>query len=99
MPACFRALGMAREGAVVNLLGAFAASPQPRILAMGLRLRDLSLASETRTRAEAPSLRGEALGAVTVPVPGMKAGLIERSLSVLSWWWSALGWSLQGWLV
>ena len=31
-----------------------------------------------------PSLRGEELGAVTVPVPGMKAGLIAFSLSGLS---------------
>jgi hypothetical protein len=76
---------MARAGAVVNLEGDFAASPQPRILARGLRERDFNLSSETRTSAAAPSLSGEALGAVTVPVPGMKAGLMARSLSVLSW--------------
>lgn len=35
--------------------------------------------------AAAPSLRGEELGAVTVPDPGMKAGLIARSLSGLSY--------------
>lgn len=81
MPACFRALGIAREGEVVNLFGAWSASPQPRIFARGLILSSLSFASETRTSAAAPSLRGEALGAVTVPVPGIKAGLMERSFS------------------
>ena len=70
---------------MVNLLGAFAASPHPRILAMGLSFSSVSFASETRTTAAAPSFKGEALGAVTVPVPGIKAGLIDRSLSVLSW--------------
>lgn len=83
-PACLRALGMASAGAVVNLLGALAASPQPRILAMGLMFSSLSLDSETRTTAAEPSLRGEELGAVTVPVPGMKAGFMALSLSGLS---------------
>lgn len=81
MPACLRALGIAREGAVVNLLGALAASPQPRIWAMGLMFSSFSFASETRTTAAAPSLRGDELGAVTVPVPGMKAGLMALSFS------------------
>lgn len=76
---------MARAGDVVNLLGCWAASAKPRILAMGLRLSSFNLASETRTTAAAPSLRGEELGAVTVPDPGMKAGLIARSLSGLSY--------------
>ena len=70
---------------MVNLDGCLAASPQPRIFARGFKPKDLSLASETRTTAAAPSLSGDALGAVTVPSPGLNAGLIERSLSALSW--------------
>lgn len=78
---------MARAGAVVNLFGALAASPQPSILASGLMLSSLSLDSETRMTAAAPSFRGEELGAVTVPPLGIKAGLMARSLS---------GWSCRG---
>lgn len=72
---------MASDGAVVNLLVALAASPQPRILARGLMSSSFNLASETRTTAAAPSFSGEELGAVTVPVLGMKAGFMARSFS------------------
>jgi hypothetical protein len=51
----------------VNLEGFCSASPQPRILPMGLRPCFLTASSEARTRAAAPSERGEALAAVTVP--------------------------------
>lgn len=84
MPACLRALGMARAGAVVNLEGFCAASPQPRILAMGFRLCSLRAASETRTRAAAPSDSGEALAAVTVPSLGLKEGRRVRVLDSLN---------------
>ena len=76
---------MASAGAVVNLDGALAASPQPRILAIGLRLYFFRADSETSRTAEAPSERGEALGAVTVPVLSLiKAGPIDLSFSWLS---------------
>lgn len=52
---------------------------------MGFRLSSLSLASETRTTAAAPSERGEALAAVTVPFPGLKTGLRERVLDSLNY--------------
>jgi hypothetical protein len=58
---------MARAGAVVNLEGFCSASPQPRILPMGFRPYFLTAASDARTSAAAPSERGEALAAVTVP--------------------------------
>lgn len=83
-PAFLSALGIAREGEVVNLLGSWAASAQLRILAIGFRLSSFSFASETRTTAAAPSFSGDEFGAVTVPVPGMKAGLTVRSFSGLS---------------
>jgi len=76
---------MASDGAVVNLLGAWAASAQPRILAIGLMLSSFSLASETRTTAAAPSFKGDELGAVTVPESGRKAGLMARSFSGFSY--------------
>lgn len=83
-PACLRALGIARAGAVVNLDGFCAASPQPRILPMGLRLCCLRAASETRTRAAAPSERGDAFAAVTVPSLGLKDGRRVRVLDSLN---------------
>ena len=79
-----RAFGIASEGAVVNLLGALAASAHPRILAMGLMLSSFSFASEIRTTAAAPSFSGDEFGAVTVPVEGIKAGFMARSFSGLS---------------
>ena len=86
--ACESALGMASEGAVVNFDGAWAASPQPRIRAKGVREWDSKNASDTMRRAEAPSERGDALGAVTVPVPSvMNAGLIDLSFSTLRGVW------------
>lgn len=84
MPACLRALGIASAGAVVNLEGFCSASPQPRILAMGVRLCFLRAASDTRTRAAAPSERGEALAAVTVPSLGLKEGRRVRVLDSLN---------------
>ncbi len=73
---------MARDGAVVNFEGACAASPQPRILAKGVMLWAFMKSSETRRTAEAPSERGEALGAVTVPEPSwIITGFIDFSLS------------------
>jgi hypothetical protein len=78
--ACFRALGIARAGAVVNLEGFCSASPHPRILPMGLRLCSLTAASDARTRAAAPSESGEALAGVTVP-SFLKA---ERTVRVLA---------------
>lgn len=83
-PACFNAFGIARAGAVVNFDGAFAASPHPKILAIGFRFSSFSFASETRTTAEAPSERGEALGAVMVPPLGTKAGFMDFSFSGFS---------------
>lgn len=85
MPACLRALGTARAGAVVNFEGFCAASPQPRILAMGVRLCAFRAASETSTRAAAPSDRGEALAAVTVPSLGLKTGRSWGVLDSLNW--------------
>ena len=83
-PACWSAFGTARLGAVVNLLGFCSASPQPRILARGVKLCDFMKSSDTRTTAEAPSERGEALGAVTVPEPSnLKAGFMPLSFSTL----------------
>jgi hypothetical protein len=70
---------------VVNLEGFCAASPQPRILPMGVRLYFLRAASETRTRAEAPSERGEALAAVTVPSLDLKEGRRVRVLDSLNY--------------
>ena len=85
MLACLRALGIAREGAVVNLDGFCAASPQPRIRARGTRLCDFKKDSDTTSTAAAPSERGDALGAVTVPDPSViKAGLIDCSFSTFS---------------
>jgi len=75
---------MARAGAVVNLEGFFSASPQPRIFAMGFRLWALSADSETRTRAAAPSDRGEAFAAVTVPLVGLKLGRRVRVFDSLN---------------
>ena len=75
---------MASAGAVVNFEGCCAASPQPRIFAKGFRLLDFRKGSETRTRAAAPSERGDALGAVTVPEPSViKAGRIPLNFSSL----------------
>lgn len=69
----------------MNLDGFCAASPQPRILAIGLRLCFLTAASEARTRAAAPSDSGEAFAGVTVPFPGLKTGLRVLVLDSLNW--------------
>ena len=61
--------------------GACSASPQPRILAIKVKLYFLAASAETRTRAEAPSDKGEEFGAVTVPFLGWKAGRTARSFS------------------
>ena len=80
---------MASAGAVVNFEGACAASPQPRMRPRGVREWDFRKDSETMRTAAAPSERGEAFGAVTVPVPSvMNAGLMDWSFSTLSGVWS-----------
>ena len=84
IPACFNAMGMASEGEVVNLIGFWAASPQPRILAKGVRLYFSMAVVETRTTAAAPSESGEALGAVIVPV-WVNAGRTVLNFSTLSY--------------
>ena len=75
---------MAIAGEVVNLLGCWAASAQPLITAMGFRWYFLTASSEARITAAAPSESGDALGAVTVPVLGMNAGLMLFSFSMFS---------------
>ncbi len=50
-----------------------------RTLAIGLRPSDLALASLMTSIAAAPSFSGELLPAVTVPMPGMNAGLSAAS--------------------
>lgn len=70
---------------MVNFDGACAASPQPVILARGVRFSSLSLEGETRTSADAPSEMGDALAAVTVPVLGMKTGRTVLSLSAFNY--------------
>ncbi|KAH3676133.1 hypothetical protein WICPIJ_009204 [Wickerhamomyces pijperi] len=64
-PACLKATGTARAGAVVKSCGFCSASPQPAILANGVKFNSASFFSETRIKAAPPSLIGEALAAVT----------------------------------
>ncbi len=45
---------------------------------------DLAFSSDMTSSAAAPSLSGELLPAVTVPMPGMKAGLSAARLSMLA---------------
>src|SRR4051794_29606069 len=84
-PACLSAFGIARAGAVVNLDGFWAASPQPRILAMGFKLCFFTASSDARTRAAAPSERGEAFAGVTVPFCDLKDGRTVRVFDSLNW--------------
>ena len=79
------ALGMAREGEVVNFDGCCAASPQPRSLARGVRLCCFSADSETKTSAAAPSESGDAFAAVTVPSVDLNAGRRVRVFASLNW--------------
>ena len=88
MLACLSAFGIASAGAVVNLDGFCAASPQPRMRAMGVRECDFKKVSDTSSTAEAPSESGDALGAVTVPEPlVIKAGFIDWSFSIFRGAW------------
>jgi hypothetical protein len=66
-PARFKAMGIAKLGAIVKSIGCVAASPQDRILAIGFAEVVLDLARVVNTSAEAPSLIAEAFAAVTVP--------------------------------
>ena len=66
-PARFRAIGIARLGAIVKSMGFVAASPHDSILAIGFTDDDCDRSRVARTNAEAPSLIAEAFAAVTVP--------------------------------
>jgi hypothetical protein len=66
-PARFKAMGIAKLGAIVKSIGCVAASPQDKILAIGFAEVVLDLASVVNTSAEAPSLIADAFAAVTVP--------------------------------
>ena len=66
-PARFRAIGIARLGAIVKSMGFVAASPHDNILAIGFTDDDCDRSRVARTSAEAPSLIAEAFAAVTVP--------------------------------
>lgn len=66
-PARFRAIGIARLGAIVKSMGFVAASPHDSILAIGFTDDDCERWRVVRTSAEAPSLIAEAFAAVTVP--------------------------------
>ena len=65
--AFFRAIGIARDGAIVNFFGSVAASPIERILARGFRLLDSTKPLVASTNAEAPSFNVDEFAAVTVP--------------------------------
>lgn len=65
--AFFRAIGIAKDGAIVNFFGSVAASPIETILASGFKFFDLTKRLEARTKAEAPSFNVEEFAAVTVP--------------------------------
>ena len=80
IPARLAARGTALAGAVVNHSGSWAASAEPAIRARGLRPSWAAFSSDIRTSAAAPSLRVEALAAVTVPSL-VKAGRSELTLS------------------
>ena len=66
-PARFRAIGIARLGAMVKSMGFVAASPHDSILAMGFTGKDFDRFRVDKTNADAPSLIADALAAVTVP--------------------------------
>ena len=84
MWACFKAFGIAKDGAVVKWAGSWAASPQPLILAIGFNPNSSTFSLEANTRAAAPSLIVEEFGAVTVPSV-TKAGLTALNLASLSY--------------
>ena len=66
-PARFRAMGIARLGAMVKSMGLVAASPHDKILAIGFAVKDCDRSRVVRTNADAPSLIADAFAAVTVP--------------------------------
>jgi hypothetical protein len=66
-PARFKAMGIAKLGAIVKSIGRVAASPQDKTLAIGFADAALDLARVVNTSAEAPSLIADAFAAVIVP--------------------------------
>mmetsp|Transcript_6438 Transcript_6438/g.18210 ORF Transcript_6438/g.18210 Transcript_6438/m.18210 type:complete len:207 (+) Transcript_6438:91-711(+) len=90
-PALANASGTASAGAVVKSTASFSASAKPRIFASGASPRALAAAPLMTTVAKAPSLRLEALAAVTVP-SRLKAG---RSAGIFSGFveYTSLSWS------
>jgi hypothetical protein len=66
-PTSFRAIGIARLGAMVKSIGFVAASAHESILAMGFAIMNFDRSRVVKTRADAPSLIDDALAAVTVP--------------------------------
>mmetsp|Transcript_15030 Transcript_15030/g.28600 ORF Transcript_15030/g.28600 Transcript_15030/m.28600 type:complete len:223 (+) Transcript_15030:372-1040(+) len=87
-PARSRAIGMALEGAVVNLRGSCAASAKPLMVASGVNPFFSANAREATISAAAPSFKEDALAAVTVP-SFLNAGRREGTLSALSLWYSS----------
>ena len=80
MPARASARSAASTGAKPNICGSSAATPRPAMRASGARPIRSAAASLPTTRADAPSLSGEALPAVIVP-SGRKEGFSPASVS------------------
>jgi len=82
-PALDIAFGIAKEGAVVNSIGAFSASASPIILARGVNPRLMANLAVVKTSAAPPSFSGDAFAAVTVP-SGLKTGFKVGTLAAFN---------------
>ena len=83
-PARLSAFCVAGTGPVPITAGSTPATAVARTFTSGLRPSDLARSSLITSSAAAPSLSGELLPAVTVPMPGMNAGCSAASASRLA---------------
>ncbi len=83
MPARFRAFFVAGTGPVPITAGSTPTTAVATIRTSGFSPSSLAFSSDMISRAAAPSLSGELLPAVTVPIPGMNAGLSDARLSMV----------------
>lgn len=79
-----QSLGDSQSGGSGELAGLVGGITPAQDLGNGLQAELLDLGLGDQDNSGGTVVEGEELGAVTVPVPGMKAGFMARSLSGLS---------------